>query len=437
MMDLSGKNIVLCGDSGVCGGRRKEHEAWETILTQALESAGVPAEAVAATGVATPRQTISRFFSFKFPGVLRKSAPGDVLVLAFGPDSLDYSSGGSELSLQEFGAYLELTVDTARSWDLTPVLTTVPPQHVFDEFGVCRPDVLDGVSEVVASVAHRAAVQLIDVRGAMAEAFAAAGVVEARGYFEDHAHTVRGRTRFNDAGLALVAWCLADGLSALDSDRTERAPSTPAPPPMRPRVAPGPGDGAPDELSAPEVLVGGAHEAGAFAGLSGTCADATHVAIMQEGSVFGTVPVAKSGRWTWRADTLWPDGSYALDVVATDGERRSPPTRILAPVVRRPEAPHIKSPGYGQVVGFRPAFRGTAGLGTERVVFFCRGRWVGDTTVEDDGTWLYRHTSDWPGGDHVLEAVGVRAGMAVGSTSLAFHVLAVPPGHWLSGRAAT
>ncbi|MCX5535288.1 hypothetical protein OG785_32655 [Streptomyces sp. NBC_00006] len=429
MMDLSGKRIFLCGDSGVCGGRRKEHEDWDEILTRALESAGVSAEVV--VGSVSPRQTISRFFSFKLPGVLRKSAPGDVLVLAFGPDSLDYATDGSGLSVQEFGAYLELVVETARSWDLAPILTTVPPQHIFDEFGACRPEVADGVSEVIIGVARRAAVELIDLRSTMAEAFAAAGVVEARGYFEKYAHTDRGRARLNEAGLALVAWCLAEDLSALGAERGAPTHSVSMPPPKPARAALPAGAGAASDLPAPEVRVAGAHEAGAFATLSGTCVDAEHIVIMQEDTLLGTVPVSKSGKWTWRADTLWPDGRYALDVVAADGERRSEAVQTVVTVVRRPEAPQIKSPGFGQVVGFRPAFRGVAGLGTDRMVFFCRGRRVGDTSVEDDGTWVYRQAADWAGGHHMLEAVGVRAGMPVGSTSLAFQVLAVPPGHWL------
>ncbi|MEU2554039.1 hypothetical protein ABZ589_20525 [Streptomyces sp. NPDC013313] len=69
--------------------------------------------------------------------------------------------------------------------------------------------------------------------------------------------------------------------------------------------------------------------------------------------------------------------------------------------------PTIKSPSASKVVSPLHKFSGEAPAGTSYVLFFDENGYVGGTSVNGEGRWLWRRTVNWPGGEHVLRAVGL------------------------------
>ncbi|MFJ9173237.1 GDSL-type esterase/lipase family protein [Streptomyces sp. NPDC102360] len=104
--------------------------------------------------------------------------------------------------------------------------------------------------------------------------------------------------------------------------------------------------------------------------------------------------------------------------------------KIRAEVARRAGVPELpldvsfQEPAPGAVVLPRRAFRGTAGKGVRRIVFFSDGRPVGETTVGPKGTWLWRLAYYWPHGQHNLTAIGLTDKAATPSVELSLRVIA-------------
>lgn len=85
-------------------------------------------------------------------------------------------------------------------------------------------------------------------------------------------------------------------------------------------------------------------------------------------------------------------------------------------------APAFKAPASGAIVGAMQKFTGTAAPGTTYVLFFEHGMYLGGTRVSDSGTWAWRRVLNWPGGPHLVHAVGFTEQGVTPVAELAFTV---------------
>ncbi|MFD7942394.1 GDSL-type esterase/lipase family protein [Streptomyces sp. NPDC059744] len=71
-------------------------------------------------------------------------------------------------------------------------------------------------------------------------------------------------------------------------------------------------------------------------------------------------------------------------------------------------APAISQPASGARVGPMAKFSGVAAPGTDYLLFFEQGQYIGGTAVGGAGQWLWRRAVEWTTGDHVVQCVGLR-----------------------------
>jgi lysophospholipase L1-like esterase len=70
--------------------------------------------------------------------------------------------------------------------------------------------------------------------------------------------------------------------------------------------------------------------------------------------------------------------------------------------------PVITSPVHGRMVSGQLKFAGTAEPGTTYLLFFTgAGEYIGGTSVNAQGQWMWRRVVSWPAGEHVVQAVGL------------------------------
>ncbi|MET9773563.1 GDSL-type esterase/lipase family protein [Streptomyces sp. NPDC006367] len=93
----------------------------------------------------------------------------------------------------------------------------------------------------------------------------------------------------------------------------------------------------------------------------------------------------------------------------------------MAPSV--PEAPVFASPAPGELVGAARRMTGKAPAGTDYVLFYEQGRYLGGTTVSASGGWQWRRVVNWPAGPHTVEVLGVMANNVSQRSVTDFHVL--------------
>ncbi|MER5396456.1 hypothetical protein [Streptomyces sp. NPDC002599] len=87
------------------------------------------------------------------------------------------------------------------------------------------------------------------------------------------------------------------------------------------------------------------------------------------------------------------------------------------------DMPVFTSPAPGQAVGNQRKLSGKAPVGTDYVLFYEEGRYLGGCAVTPSGSWQWRRTVLWPAGSHSVEVLAV-LGTAVSRTSmLEFEVL--------------
>ncbi|MET9595812.1 GDSL-type esterase/lipase family protein [Streptomyces sp. NPDC006516] len=72
-------------------------------------------------------------------------------------------------------------------------------------------------------------------------------------------------------------------------------------------------------------------------------------------------------------------------------------------------APTFARPVAGATVGPMTKFSGTAAPGTDYLLFFEQGQYIGGTGVGAAGQWLWRRAVEWTPGEHVIQCVGLRA----------------------------
>jgi lysophospholipase L1-like esterase len=81
------------------------------------------------------------------------------------------------------------------------------------------------------------------------------------------------------------------------------------------------------------------------------------------------------------------------------------------------------SPAPGQLVGAMCKLAGTAPVGTDYVLFYEQGRYLGGTAVSVSGTWQWRRTVNWSAGRHSVEALAVKGDAVSWTSVLEFEVL--------------
>ncbi|MCX5417368.1 GDSL-type esterase/lipase family protein [Streptomyces sp. NBC_00059] len=87
-------------------------------------------------------------------------------------------------------------------------------------------------------------------------------------------------------------------------------------------------------------------------------------------------------------------------------------------------APGFARPVAGATVGPMTKFSGTAPPGTDYLLFFEQGQYIGGTGVGAAGQWLWRRAVEWTPGEHVIQCVGLRADGCSPTAEQHFQVIA-------------
>ncbi|MFJ6843386.1 hypothetical protein ACIQRE_12010 [Streptomyces griseoluteus] len=88
-----------------------------------------------------------------------------------------------------------------------------------------------------------------------------------------------------------------------------------------------------------------------------------------------------------------------------------------------PDEPAVVSPGPGALVGAARKLSGKAPAGSDYVLFFEQGRYLGGSAVSASGTWQWRRVVNWPAGPHTVQVLAVAGGGVSRTTTVDFHVL--------------
>ncbi|MFG3246392.1 GDSL-type esterase/lipase family protein [Streptomyces sp. NPDC048187] len=72
------------------------------------------------------------------------------------------------------------------------------------------------------------------------------------------------------------------------------------------------------------------------------------------------------------------------------------------------EPPVISKPAVQGLVGPMVKFSGAASPGTDYVLLFEQGRYLGGAQVNGTGQWTWRRSVNWEAGDHLVHCVGLR-----------------------------
>ncbi|MEU6843307.1 GDSL-type esterase/lipase family protein [Streptomyces sp. NPDC046716] len=84
------------------------------------------------------------------------------------------------------------------------------------------------------------------------------------------------------------------------------------------------------------------------------------------------------------------------------------PESALRFTQRTGPAPVITKPAPGGVAGPMAKFSGSCVPGTEYLLFFEQGRYLGGTGVGGAGQWSWRRSVSWSAGDHLVQGVALR-----------------------------
>ncbi len=66
-------------------------------------------------------------------------------------------------------------------------------------------------------------------------------------------------------------------------------------------------------------------------------------------------------------------------------------------------------------------FCGEAPTGTSYLLFFEGDTYLGGTSVNQEGRWLWRRVVSWPGGEHFLRVVGITDSGVTAAARRALH----------------
>ncbi|MFC8842162.1 GDSL-type esterase/lipase family protein [Streptomyces griseoincarnatus] len=72
------------------------------------------------------------------------------------------------------------------------------------------------------------------------------------------------------------------------------------------------------------------------------------------------------------------------------------------------EPPSLSKPAADGLAGPMVKFSGTAAMGTDYVLFFEQGQYLGGAQVGPAGQWVWRRSVSWTAGEHVVQCVGLR-----------------------------
>ncbi|MFF4833026.1 GDSL-type esterase/lipase family protein [Streptomyces sp. NPDC001315] len=101
----------------------------------------------------------------------------------------------------------------------------------------------------------------------------------------------------------------------------------------------------------------------------------------------------------------------------------SHPELALTMAPSLPDMPVFSSPAPGQFIGAARKLTGKAPAGTDYVLFYEQGRYLGGTPVSASGTWQWRRVVNWPAGPHTVEVLGVVGNSVSRTSAVDFHVL--------------
>ncbi|MFF1392274.1 GDSL-type esterase/lipase family protein [Streptomyces sp. NPDC058287] len=103
------------------------------------------------------------------------------------------------------------------------------------------------------------------------------------------------------------------------------------------------------------------------------------------------------------------------------------PESALHYAQRTGPAPVITKPALGGLAGPMVKLSGSAEPGTNYLLFFAQGQYLGGTGVASTGQWSWRRSVSWAAGEHLVQCVGLRGDGVSEVAEHRFSVLTVVP----------
>jgi lysophospholipase L1-like esterase len=388
--------------------------------------------------------TTRKYFTERFPAMLNRMRPGDIVLVGFGGVDHMIHNGMRYVPVPEYKELLRLFVAYIGQEGGVPVLVTPCARYAFSASGEVlntRGDYPQAMLEVAAELGA----PVIDLTSRTMELWAELGPMRLRQYFcwvdagehPLHPDGTIDSSHLNHTGAREVARIVVAGLCNLGVlDKTAVNVSMLMEPPMLPPVS---GE---FTVQAPESALAYAQRAGeppvvvkpAVGGLagpmgkfSGTVAPGTHyVLFFEQGQYVGGTAVSASGGFTWRRSVNWTEGEHVVQCVGLRQDGCTPVTEVRFTVVTDVPAPVIATPVENAYTGPKARFSGRVERGVTKVVLLERGVLIGATAVNEKGEWSYTHPHGWRPGTYTVEVVGLFGAAQSPPAARTFKVVGIP-----------
>lgn len=393
---------------------------------------------------ARSEMTTRKYFMERFPSLLNRMNPGDIVLLGFGTVDHMIHNGTRYVPVPEFREMLALFTDHIRAEGGVPVMVTPAARYAFGPNGEVR-NTCGAYPRATADVAAERAVPLVDLTTATMDLWARIGPSRLRQYFcwvdaGEHPRHPDGKidsTHLNHVGAYEVARLVVAGLCEQNvlSRADVHVPALTEPEGMPPVSHE-------HTVQAPESAL----QYGAWTGsepavarpaagaavspmtkFSGTAAPGTHYLLFfEQGRYIGGAQVGAVGQWLWRRSVEWTPGDHVIQCVGLHQEGCTPVAEhhftvvgeVAPPVIRAPQADGFSAP--------KVRFSGQAQPGATKIVLMERGRLIGATAVDQKGEWSFTHAHRWRPGHHAVEVISLFGALESPPATRTFKVVGIP-----------
>lgn len=434
------RTIFVLGDS--VAAPRTEDEAPMAGWGQKIED--LLAGPVEVANYARSAMTARKYFTERFPAMLNRMKPRDIVLIGFGCVDHMIHNGTRYVPVPEYQELLRLFATYVHQEGGIPVLVTPMARYAFSAGGEVI-NTLGDHPRAMREVADRLGAPLIDLNRRTAELWAEIGPMRLRQYFSwvdagEHPLHPDGSidsTHVNHLGAFEVARIVVAGLCGLGVlDKADVHLDRLMEPPVLPPVSGEFTVQSPDAALYAQPL--GAAPAitrplpdvpvGPMVKLTGVCAPGTHYLLFfEQGHYLGGTGVGSAGQWSWRRSVSWTAGEHHVRCVGlrSDGGC-SPVLEHRFTVLTEVPPPVINGPAEGAFAGPRPRFSGTAQRGVTKVVLMEGDVLIGATGVNDNGEWAFTHAHPWRSGTHTVNVIALFGAAESAPTPRVFKVVGIP-----------
>ncbi len=440
-METSGnRTLFVLGDS--VAAPRTDAEAPMAGWGQMIQDLLVGPTEVA--NYARSEMTTRKYFTERFPSLLNRMKPGDIVLIGFGTVDHMIHNGTRYVPVPEFKELLTLFTDYIRSEGGVPVLVTPMARYAFLPNGEAK-NTGGPYPSAIAEVAAERAVPLVDLTTATLNLWARLGPSRLRQYFcwldaGEHSRHPDGKidsTHLNHSGAYEVARLIVAGLCEQHVlSRTEVDVSALMEPEGLPPVSYEYTVQSPESALQYQARAGGEPAfarppAGAGVGpmvkFSGSAAPGTdYLLFFERGQYVGGTKVGAAGQWLWRRSVEWVPGDHVVQCVGLRQDGCTPVVEHHFTVIGEVASPVLTAPKDDGFTAPRVRFSGQAQPGATKIVLMERGRLIGATAVDEKGNWSFTHAHSWRAGHHAVEVLALFGALESQPVPRRFKVVGIP-----------